>query len=106
MRPVDLLLALESISRGRSDRVLRILGTVPSVEEPGQLDPFELVLYRGFSSSTTHPISFDPDDVVLPQGVVLSAAQLLQGPLNPACEVVLLGPQPVDCFLSPECWDV
>ena len=105
MHPVDLLLALESISRDRPDRVLRILGTVPSAEEPGQLDPFELVLYRGFSSSTTHPTAFDPDEVVLPQGVVLTAAHLLQGPLNPGDETVLLGPEPVEAFLSPTHWN-
>jgi hypothetical protein len=37
---------------------------------------------------------------------VLTAAQLLQGPLNPAHAIVLLGPEPVATFLSPERWDV
>jgi hypothetical protein len=106
MTLVDLLLALETISRGHPNRVLQLLGTVPSLEDPAQLDPFELVIYRGFSSSTTHPTAFDPDEVVLPQGVVLTAAQLLQGPLNPAHAIVLLGPEPVATFLSPERWDV
>lgn len=105
MTLADMLLALETISRDRPDRVLRLLGTVPSLEDPTRIDPFELVVYRGFSSSTTHPTAFDPDEAVLPQGVVLTAAELLQGPLNPAHAVVLLGPEPVMTFLSPERWD-
>ena len=105
MTSADLVQALETISRDRVDRVLRLSGTVPSAEQPGQIDLFELVIYRGFSSSTTHPTAFDPDEVVLPPGVVLTAAHLLQGPLNPADETVLLGPEPVEAFLSPKHWN-
>ncbi len=105
MEPAQLLLALETLSRERPDRVLRLLGTVPSAEDPCQLEAFELVLYRGFSSSTTHPTAFDPDENVLPDGAVLSSAQLLQGPLNPADEIVLLGPEPVATFLTPQRWN-
>jgi len=105
MTPADLVQALEAISRERADRVLRLRGTVPSAEEPGQLDPFELVVYRGFSSSTTHPTAFDPDAAVVPQGAVFTDADLLQGPLNPAAETVLLGPEPVEAFLVPQRWN-
>ena len=104
MDAAQLVLALEALSRERPDRVLRLIGTVPSPHDPDQLEPFELLIYRGFSSSTTHPTAFDPDTLVVPVGVVLSSAQLLQGPLDPAREVVLLGPDPAATFLEADRW--
>ena len=105
MQDAQLVLALEALSRERPDRVLRLIGSVPSEQDRRQLEPFELLIYRGFSSSTTHPTAFDPDALVLPEGVELHAAQLLQGPLDPAHEIVLRGPEPVATFLAPQRWD-
>lgn len=99
-----LVVQLETLSRERPDRVLRLTGSLPSAEQPGLLEPCELVLFRGFSSSTTHPTAFDPDQLVLPDGATLSAATLLAGPLNPACEQVLAGPAPPETFLDPRAW--
>ena len=52
-----LLAALETISRGRPDRVLRLVGTLPA---PEQDEPFELLIFRGFSSSVTPPHRLRP----------------------------------------------
>jgi hypothetical protein len=107
------LARLEAISRERPDRVLRLRGTLPALAaEPGEhpasttspLEPFELVIYRGFSSSTTHPTAFDPDQPALGTGARIEAAELLQGPLNPAAEVLLAGPVAVEVFLEPAGW--
>jgi hypothetical protein len=91
-----LLAALEQLSRLRPDRVLRLRGTRP--------EPFELLLFRGFSSSTTHPTDFDPDQPALPPEAVILSAELLAGPLDPSRERVLAGPSAVDAFLRPEAW--
>lgn len=100
-----LLADLEAISRSRPDRVLRLRGlrTVPEGEavEP---EAFELLVFRGFSSSTTHPITFDPDQPVLPGGVAISTAELLRAPLNPAAEEGLAGPLPPQAFRDPQAW--
>jgi len=98
------LAALEAISREHPDRVLRLRGELP--EEDGVCEPFELLIFRGFSSSVSHPTAFDPDQPALPADARIASAELLQGPYNPSQEVLLCGPLPVSSFLEPAGWDV
>ena len=99
----DLLLpSLEALSRDRPDRVLRLLGTVQSAE--GAEEALEILIFRGFSSCTTHPTDFDPDRTVLPDGAVIQTAELLRGPLNPQREERLIGPLPPDQFIVADRW--
>jgi hypothetical protein len=106
----ELLQALESLSRSRPDRLLRLRGQVPvnvmgDPDSTGQgLEPFELLIYRGFSSSTTHPTAFDPDRPALPEGSRIESAELLEGPLDPAVQRVLAGPVVATEFLRIESW--
>jgi len=93
-----LLSRLEALSRERPDRVLRLEGHWPSNER------FELLIYRGFSSSTTHPTAPDPDQAALPEGSQITSATLLQGPLTPGAEIVRAGPAAVQTFLAAEGW--
>ena len=89
---------LESISRDRPDRALRLQG------EMGNGEALEVVIFRGFSSSLTHPTAFDPDQPLLPSEAKIEFAVLLQAPLNPAVEQVLAGPRPAQDFLDPGLW--
>jgi hypothetical protein len=102
----DLLAALEAISRTRPDRVLRLRGVLPA--DPGDdrpaPEPFELLIFRGFSSSVTHPTGFDPDRPALPEGARVESAELLAGPLDPAAEQRLAGPVAATRFLDPAAW--
>ena len=99
----DLLLpSLEALSRDRPDRVLRLLGAVQSAE--GAEEALEILIFRGFSSCTTHPTDFDPDRTVLPDGGVIQTAELLRGPLNPQREERLIGPLPPDQFIDADRW--
>ena len=106
----ELLLALESLSRARPDRLLRLRGQVPvngmgDPDATGEtLEPFELLIYRGFSSSTTHPTAFDPDRPALPEGSRIESAELLAGPLDPTVQQVLAGPVMATDFLRIESW--
>jgi len=93
----DLVQAFEERTRQNPDRVVRLRGRVED-------EPFELLIFRGFSSSTTHPTSFDPDASVLPAATLLNQAELLQGPLTPAHEIVLAGPMQPCALLSEEHW--
>jgi hypothetical protein len=98
----DLLAALEAISRARPDRLLRLRGglvAAGSVEEP-----YELLIFRGFSSSTSHPTAFDPDQPLVPEGVELRTAELLAAPLNPAAEQVLAAGSDPQAYLQPSAW--
>ena len=97
-----LLARLEELSRERPDRVLRLRGQLQLAAGP--LGPYELLIFRGFSSSTTHPTDFGPDQPVLPDGAVIETAELLQAPLNPAAEQLLAGPVSPEVFLASGGW--
>ena len=92
-----LVQALEERTRLDPQRVVRLRGQVRD-------ELFELLIFRGFSSSTTHPTAFDPDASVLPEGTSLEQAELLQGPLLPSQEVVLAGPMPPNDLLAQASW--
>ena len=97
MESIALVQELEERTRLNPDRVVRLHGFV--------LDElFELLIFRGFSSSTTHPTAFDPDTSVLPEGIRLDWAELLQGPLNPAGETRLAGPLNPEDLLAQVSW--
>lgn len=104
MTPAELLSRLEAISRERPDRVLRLRGLLPGGLSTAESEPFEVVLYRGFSSSTTHPTDFDADQPVLPPEAVIDQVELLAGPLNPQAEQVLARTTAGSEFLTPEAW--
>ena len=94
MTDIELVQQLEERSRLDSERVVRLTGNVDG-------EPFELLIFRGFSSSTTHPTAFDPDASVLPPETRLEQVELLQGPLNPSNAVVLAGPMsPADLLVQ------
>ena len=96
-----MLAALEAISSRCPDRALRLRGTLPA---PSGVEAFELVIFRGFSSSLPHPTTFDPDQPLLPSEATINSAVLLQAPLNPAAEQVLAGPRAAQDFLDPGLW--
>jgi len=104
MSAAELLSRLEAISRERPDRVLRLRGLMPGVRTSAEPEPFEVVLYRGFSSSTTHPTAFDADRSVLPPDAVVDRVELLAGPLNPQAEELLASTQHGAAFLEPAAW--
>ena len=97
MSDQTLVQALEERTRLQPQRVVRLRGQVGD-------EPYELLIFRGFSSSTTHPTAFDPDASVLPEGTSLEQAELLQGPLMPNQEVVLAGPMPPNDLLLQLNW--
>ena len=99
---LSLLPALEAISRDRPDRVLRLRGTVQCAE--GAEEALEVLIFRGFSSCTTHPTDFDPDRTVLPEGAVIQTGELLLGPLDPQQEKHLVGLEPADTFMDLAVW--
>jgi hypothetical protein len=100
-----LLAALEEVSRGRPDRVLRLRGSLPAAGGDGGAEPFELLIFRGFSSSTTHPTAFDPDRPALPEDAAIAQADLLQGPLDPARPRPLAEAADPRRFLDPAAWE-
>ena len=97
MESTVLVQELEERTRLSPDRVVKLHGFVLD-------EPFELLIFRGFSSSTTHPTAFDPDASVLPDGTRLDWAELLQGPLDPSGETRLVGPVNPEDLLAQASW--
>ena len=97
MESTALVQELEERTRLSPDRVVKLHGFVLD-------EPFELLIFRGFSSSTTHSTAFDPDASVLPDGTRLDWAELLQGPLDPSGETRLVGPVNPEDLLAQASW--
>lgn len=98
----DLLARLEAISRDRADRLLRLRGELPLAG--AEREPFELLIFRGFSSSLSHPTGSDPDKPLLPAEARIDAAELLAAPFDPSRDEPLAGPAPAEHFLDPQAW--
>jgi hypothetical protein len=101
--PNRLLQALEERSPRHPDRVLRLRGEIPGAEA-GSREPCELLIFRGFASSISHPTAFDPDQPLLPVGAQLHEAELLLGPFDPAAERRLAGPASPLTYLVDQAW--
>jgi len=79
----DHLQRLEDLSAHHHNWVLRCRGQLASGE------PFELILFRGFSSSTSHTTAADADVPLLGAGDRLETIEILKAPLQPDVEQVL-----------------
>ena len=88
-RAEKLLKRLEAISITFPNRIARIKGKreIPK----GGYEKVEVLIFRGFSSCTTHPTSYDPSSSPLPKGTCLLEGEILQGPMNPSEEISITG---------------
>lgn len=84
---------LEACSRELPGYVIRLRGHQDDAF-------FELLIFKGFSSSTTHPTACDPDTSVLLPGTSINQAELLQGPLMTATTKILRGPESPQSLLD------
>ena len=62
MAEIDLIKNLEKISSEIPNRILKIQGYILKKNHKEQL---EIIIFRGYSSSTTHPIEIDSEKKVL-----------------------------------------
>ena len=62
MAKIDLIHSLEKISSEIPDKILKLEGFIQKENQKQQL---EILIFRGFSSSTTHPIEIDSEKKVI-----------------------------------------
>lgn len=74
---------LEALSAHHRNWVLRCRGHLAGGE------PFELMVFRGFSSSTSHSTTVDAHGPLLQAGDQLETIEILKAPLQPGVEQVL-----------------
>ena len=79
MAEINLINNLEKISSTIPNRVLKLVGFIQKVNHKEQL---EIIIFKGFSSSTTHPIEIDSEKKVLELSYKITNFQLYEAPLN------------------------
>ena len=79
MIEIDLLNNLEKISSLIPNRVLKVDGYILKENKKEQL---EIIIFKGFSSSTTHPIEIDLEKKVIEFRYFLTNFKLYKAPLK------------------------
>ena len=93
---------LEELSQSRPDLLIRLTGILQVARNTQE--NLELLIFRGFSSSTTHPTSFDPNQSAVPNQTILDRGEILQSPLIPNHEKILFGPVKPSDLLKSDLW--
>ena len=78
MKEIDLLNNLEKISSAIPNRILKIEGFILNKNHKEQL---EIIIFKGFSSSTTHPIEIDLEKKVIELSYIITNFRLYRAPL-------------------------
>ena len=79
MAKIDLINSLEKISSEIPDRILKLEGFLLKENQKEQL---EIIIFKGFSSSTTHPIEIDLEKKVIEFQYVITNFKLYKAPLT------------------------
>ena len=78
MREIDLITDLEKISSRMPNRILKLVGY--TLQE-NQKEKLEIIIFKGFSSSTTHPIEIDLEKTIIKFNFILTNFRLYEAPL-------------------------
>jgi len=97
MIEIDLINNLEKISSEIPNRVLKIDGLVLKKDHKEQL---EILIFKGFSSSTTHPIEIDLEKKVIAFNYTLTNFKLYKAPLTETEDNFIRENQNSDFFLN------
>ena len=79
MAKIDLINSLEKISSEIPNRILKVEGFLRKENQKEQL---EIIIFRGYSSSTTHPIEIDSEKKVIALTYIITNLKLYKAPLT------------------------
>ena len=79
MEKTDLINCLERISSKITNKILKLEGFI--IKE-NQKEKLEIIIFRGFTSSTTHPIEIDLEKKVFKFDFILTNLRLYRAPLT------------------------
>ena len=97
MAKIDLINSLEKISSEIPDRILKLEGFI-------QKEQLEIIIFRGFSSSTTHPIESDSEKKVIAHNYIITNFKLYKAPLTDTEENFIRENQNSVFFLNQKNW--
>ena len=101
MEEINLLNNLEKISSLIPSRVLKVEGLIL---KENQKEHLEIIIFKGFSSSTTHPIEIDLEKKVIEFRYVLTKFKLFKAPLKETKENFIREHQNSVFFLNQKNW--
>ena len=101
MEKIDLINSLEKISSEIPDRILKLKGFILKENQKEQL---EILIFRGYSSSTTHPIEIDSEKKVIEFKYVITKFRLYKAPLTETEENFIRENQNSVFFLNQKNW--
>ena len=79
MEEIDLINCLERISSSMPNKILKLKGYILKKNHREHL---EIIIFKGFSSSTTHPIEMDLEKKVLEFDYIITNFRLYKAPLT------------------------
>ena len=79
MEKIDLINSLEKISSEIPDRILKLKGFILKENQKEQL---EILVFRGYSSSTTHQIEIESEKKIIALTYIITNFKLYKAPLK------------------------
>ena len=101
MAEIDLINNLEKISSEIPNRILKLEGFILKENQKEQL---EIIIFRGYSSSTTHPIEIDSEKKVITLSYTITNFKLYKAPLTETEENFIRENQNSVYFLNQKNW--
>ena len=101
MAEIDLIKNLEKISSEIPNRILKLEGFIVKENHKEQL---EILIFKGFSSSTTHPIEIDLEKKVITLSYKITNFKLYKAPLIETEENFIRENQNSVFFLNQKNW--
>ena len=101
MTEIDLITNLEKISSRIPNRVLKIEGYIL---QDNQKERLEIIIFKGFSSSTTHPIEIDLEKKIIKFDFIITNFKLYESPLIENKENFIRESQKSVFFLNQKNW--
>ena len=101
MAEIDLIKKLEKISSNLPNRVLKLEGFILKENHKEKL---EIIIFKGFSSSTTHPIEIDSEKTVITLSYTITNFKLYKAPLTETEESFIRENQNSVFFLNQKNW--
>ena len=101
MAKIDLINSLEKISQEIPERILKLDGFILKENQKEQL---EILIFRGYSSSTTHPIEIDSEKKVISLSYTITNFKLYKAPLTETEENFIRENQNSVFFLNQKNW--
>ena len=101
MEEIDLINSLEKISSKIPNRILKLEGFILKKNHKELL---EIIIFKGFSSSTTHPIEMDLEKKVIGLSYILTNFKLYKAPLTDTKNNFIRENQDSVFFLNKKNW--